>query len=466
MWLDRLRKGIWPKSLVFWVVAFYMACFIIRPWEKIFPELADLRFERIMVLLVAGTVIFTRGPFVRVTLQNVAMILLYAAVWLSGRDPYDPELTSPQVTEFLGFLISYFIIQKTVKSPYQMLFIIACYLVATAAYVFKSEWEYAFNGAAWYMMGVKRLQGDNYTFGHPNNLGITMNCSLPIALFFYRVRGTFCQTWPKLLRKAFCWMLPVYMAAAVLGVILTRSRASAMGLLVFLALLVVRKPTMSAKLKWAGSFMLICVIGFFMAPDDIRYRIQSTWDRSVEFKAGMGGANSSAEGRMEGLLAGLEIFERFPITGVGIGSFAAYRVIYVDGVELDAHNLPGEVLGELGIVGGVAFLIFFTAMCMNCWKLLKMGREFQDITGNPTYWLLGVGLADAFVLIIYGGVSCHNLQYYQWYWYATFMVCGVTYVKQELRRVKDELGVDEGLAVGDQVRDVDDVMVVDGSVHA
>ena len=47
---DLLARGIWPKSLALWMVAFYIALFIIRPWEQLLPWLAALRFERVYAI--------------------------------------------------------------------------------------------------------------------------------------------------------------------------------------------------------------------------------------------------------------------------------------------------------------------------------------------------------------------------------------------------------------------------------
>ena len=38
-------------SLSFWVAACYMVLFIIRPWERLIPELGDWKFERIFVAI-------------------------------------------------------------------------------------------------------------------------------------------------------------------------------------------------------------------------------------------------------------------------------------------------------------------------------------------------------------------------------------------------------------------------------
>ena len=55
-WVDRLRSGIWPKPFVFWAVVFYIGLFIIRPWERLFPELGELRFERLSVLAIMAII--------------------------------------------------------------------------------------------------------------------------------------------------------------------------------------------------------------------------------------------------------------------------------------------------------------------------------------------------------------------------------------------------------------------------
>ncbi len=41
-WDDDLRNGIWPRSANVWIVAFWIALLIIRPWETLMPSLAQL----------------------------------------------------------------------------------------------------------------------------------------------------------------------------------------------------------------------------------------------------------------------------------------------------------------------------------------------------------------------------------------------------------------------------------------
>ena len=432
LWVDRLRRGIWPRPFVFWAVVVYIGLFIIRPWEVLFPELGEMRFERISVIAIAVIVLLRRGFMVRFSAQNLTMLLLFVSIYASGVFAFDPELSAPEVTEFFGFTLIFFLIQKAVRSPYQLLFIIASYLTITTAYVFKSVWEYAFNNGAQYDMGVYRLGGIDFTYGHPNTIGTTMLCSLPFALYFYRIREQFCRTWPPRMQRIFALTVQAHVMLCVLGIMLTRSRSTAVGLVVFAAILAFRQRGFMRKLKWAIFAAVIFLVGFMVAPSDIQNRIRTLWDPTVETKENMKGATASADGRWEGFLAGVAIFERFPVTGVGIGNFADYRADYVDGVRLNAHNLPGELLGELGLFGTFAFSAFFLVHFATLKKLQKLGKEYESLMGDPLYWLLGIAYYDGMLLLLFTGLAGHTLQQYQWYFYSSFAITALYFVRQEV----------------------------------
>lgn len=429
-WVDRLLRGMWPKPLVFWAVVFYIGLFIIRPWEKLIPELGEMRFERMSVLAIMAIVLLRRGIMVRFSTQNIAMLLLFASVYVSGKLAFDPSLSEQEVTEYFGFMLIFFLIQKAVRSPYQAFFIIASYLMLTTLYVGKSIWEYAFHGAAQHMMGVSRLGGIDYTYGHPNTLGTTMLCSLPFALCFYKISSQFCQTWPRQMRKLFRWVVILHVPMCILGVLLTRSRSTAVGLVFYAAILVFRQKGWVRKLRWSLVAIVVFLIGFMLAPPDIQNRIRTLWKPNIESQTGQMGAQKAAAGRYEGLIAGVAIFQRFPATGVGIGNFADYRETYVDGEALNAHNLPGELLGELGIFGTAAFSLYFLAHYLALRKLQRLGKEYQRLTGNDMYYWLGVGLFDAMLLLMFSGLSGHTLQQYQWYFYPSFAITALYFLKQ------------------------------------
>jgi len=79
---------------------------------------------------------------------------------------------------------------------------------------------------------------------------------------------------------------------------------------------------------------LILATAWVVLPDEQRNRIRTIWDASINESA-----TGSAEGRMAGFKAGIAMFLRYPILGVGPGCFIEYRVEHLDGVNLVSHKL-------------------------------------------------------------------------------------------------------------------------------
>src|SRR5690606_2086660 len=159
---DRLVQGLWPASLAIWMAALYIGLHIIRPWERLFPWLGPLHAERafaIAMILVAG---LTRGFRLRARWQTFGVLALALAVVLSALRAWKPEFswTGNDSVYVLGAMcVFYFILISVIRTPYELFFLLACYVVATALYVGKSQWEYWLHGAGRDSMGVIRLQG-------------------------------------------------------------------------------------------------------------------------------------------------------------------------------------------------------------------------------------------------------------------------------------------------------------------
>ena len=81
---------------------------------------------------------------------------------------------------------------------------------------------------------------------------------------------------------------------------------------------------------------------WIVAPQQQKDRLRTLWDPT----SGPSNAHASADGRWEGFVAAMHMFEREPLFGIGVGNFVDYRVSFLDGVPKVAHNLPGEILGE------------------------------------------------------------------------------------------------------------------------
>ncbi len=179
------------------------------------------------------------------------------------------------------------------------------------------------------------------------------------------------------------------------------------------------------------------LIAFVAMPTDMRDRLQTVWDPEAESRFDQGGATTSAWGRWYGFVAGVEIFQRHPVTGVGIGNFKDYRGAMIDGEVMSAHNLPGELMAEIGAIGVVAFLFFLYALNQNCGYLRRFGRR---VGAGQALALgrMGEACQIALLLLLFGGLSDHNLQRYQWMWVAAFAVASVRFARKGVAEASEE----------------------------
>ena len=131
---------------------------------------------------------------------------------------------------------------------------------------------------------------------------------------------------------------------------------------IFVGILAFRSNSWRKKILAALGGVVFLALLWFTMSDEARNRLRTVWDPD----AGPANATTSAHGRVEGLHAGLAMAQKYPLAGVGMGNFIPYRVAHLDGVGLLAHNLPGQVLGEAGLVGFAAFFLLVFVMCWNC----------------------------------------------------------------------------------------------------
>ena len=126
------------------------------------------------------------------------------------------------------------------------------------------------------------------------------------------------------------------------------------------------------------------------------------------------------------------MFERFSVTGVGIGNFISYRVAHVDGVALDAHNLVGQVLGETGAIGGITFLLMMSTILANCRRLRILSEDRSDV---KLFTLSGSGVAlrNSLFLLVFEGLFGHNLLRFNWLWLAAFSSLAVHYARHHVK---------------------------------
>ncbi len=413
---DDLKRGIWPRSVSFWMVAVYVALFIIRPWEQMFPWLGSIYFEKIYAILMIVVVFLSGGKQVKYNLQTLSVLFFLFAITVSAFFALKISLAWDPLYAYLTLVIFYFVLYITIKTPYELVFMVLCYIATMAVYLAKSQWEFFIHGQHRYDMGVIRLIGIEETFGGPNSLAMSIVVSLPMFFFLWSIRKELSNGWPKFWKKWVPRLLIFYFLLAISSIVLTNSRSGMLSFVFFVILVTFRGKGFGKKFLYLIVGIVFLALIWFVLPEEQKGRFATIWDPST----GPESAEVSAEGRVEGYKAGIKMFERFPISGVGIGNFISYRESYVDGVSLNAHNLAGQLLGETGIIGAGAFIFMVFIIAVNCYRVIWQGK--RNVSDSNIVLFSGIGFAcrDALILLAFEGTFGHNLLRYNWLWLAAF----------------------------------------------
>jgi O-antigen ligase len=397
------------------MVGFYIALFVIRPWEKLVPQLGELRIERVYAIAMIAVVTF-EGWRIRWSRQTAAVAAFFAAIALSSVLAMQTELAFDPFYKYATLVVFYFVLLSVVRSTYALLFVVTCYQIAMGVYLFKALWEFFINGAHHYTMGVVRLIGIEYTFGGPNDLATSIVVSLPMLLLLFTVRNEFTATWPKWIRMLTIPACLGYLAMAIVAIQLTKSRAGMVAFVVFVGLVALRAQSWKVRLRLALGGLVFLALIWVVLPADTKERLETIWNP----KAGPASAHQSAEGRVQGFEAGMKMFDRFPYFGVGPGNFVPYRVRYLDGVPSEAHNLVGQILGETGLISAITFIGLIAVALLNAGKTIRLANRWPH---DPTIQVLGrVARAsrEVILLLLFDGIFGHNLFRFSWLWMAAF----------------------------------------------
>jgi O-antigen ligase len=424
---EGLRGGIWPTSPAIWAAAIYMALFLIRPWETLFPWLAAIPFERFYVVGMIAVVASTRGVRLPVDFQTRAVLLFLTSLVLSAIFAFSPTLAwnaSDGLYVYITLVVFYFILVSVVRTPYELVFLIVCYLAIMGIYLGKCQWEFWIHGAGQRSMGVMRLRGISEMFGHPNALAASTAFSLPIWYSLYRTRDNVSSTWSQFWRIWYRRALLTYPVLAAWSVVLTNSRGGMLAMMFFGAIVVFRGESMRRKLQYSAAILMIVSIAWAKMDAESKDRFRSIWDPTASTES----ARNSADGRTAGLRAGIAMFYASPITGSGIGNFTEYRRRFVDGGYLEPHNLAGQALGETGLLGSGCFLLMILATIVSCRRTRFIARHYPCVSLDVLSEIAS-GLRDAVIVSLFCGLFSHNLYWFVWLWIGAFSTLSAQFAR-------------------------------------
>ena len=383
-----------------------------RPWEIMLPQLAAYNPEKLLALGMIIACLLDGRLSLRLNVQTLSVVTFLMALYLSCINAYSTSLAYPELYKYLTLFAFHLVLLAAIRSPRELAFVLACYMIAMFLYVGKSEWEFYWHGRHSFKQGVVRMTGLDLTFGNANAFAASVILSLPIWQLLLAYRKTLVRNWPPLTQRAATVFLWAYLGMAVIAVFESKSRTGMVALIVAFSLMLIRSTSAKKRLLTVACMAaLLLFAGLRMGARD--------WERLetlIDPTAGPAVARASAEGRIQGFKVGWAMFRDHPIFGVGLGNFIPVRIAQYDGVALNPHNLPGQLLGETGLCGVVSFLLLLFVMLAGIRGIRRTAREGPATSSSMFLSHTATACQDVILLLCVCGLSGHNLIRFQWYW--------------------------------------------------
>jgi O-antigen ligase len=391
-----------------YLLGFYMWLFVHRPFE-VYPLLGELQIERAYMLCLMLCWAIYPGkvwPSNRLHLAVLVFFLGVILTWVAS-----PYMQAPGVADAVEHCakvaVFYVLVVTTMRDEKNLRTLVLLFIACVGVYMAHSMWE-CLHGRYIWRMGIRRMIGVDQTYSDPNAFASTLVVTLPLTLPFWLTPSS------KLLRLT----LVGYTLAVCGCVLLTGSRAGLVGL-GGMGILGIFYTGHGKKLL--AAIIVAAPLAFMALPEELQNRFITLVDPSV----GPRNAEESAEGRVIGLAKGYLAFEQSPIVGWGPSSFAISTKR-----GGGAHNVYGQILSEMGLVGVGAMLFMLFAFWRNCAEASRYARESPgQKRGFASLTVRGVGLSVLLLLLL--GWSGHNLYRYNWQWFAAFQVVAISCLRAQ-----------------------------------
>jgi O-antigen ligase len=309
----------------------------------------------------------------------------------------------------LPALFCFALIVALVRARREFLLVVIVFCLAHGAFLARSFQEF-FNGRHLYTMGVVRMVGAGLSNADPNSFAATIVFALPLVLWV----GLHARS--RLLQAASA----AYFLLTGWAVLLTRSRSGVILLGLTVLWLLAALPGRKAK-AWGTAIVVALVLA------GATQLSESALNR---YKGMLTGGSTESEresthGRIEGYQVAWRIFKEQPITGVGPGNWASYRMRHVDGLTMMPHNLAGLLLATLGLLGTVTFTGYVLATFLRGRRERRARKGLVDPWDRAVRSFAGAMLFTLLLLLI-SGIAAHNLGRWAWSWAPGLLLAAVT----------------------------------------
>ena len=381
-------KGL---SKPFLAVLAFVLLYELQPGE-LFPSLNVLHLERIMILLVL-TVFMVKGIKFRYPPITQRLLWFYGAMIFSSLFAFWRVNSFLFDLKFLEIVLYHLFLVAVLTSEDRVKKYIFVYTALVAWISLSSLYDYL-HGDLVYTMHIDRAFGLTSAGGDPDTMAQTIVLAMPLSMLFL-ARGT--SKWLKLYAIG---TLGLYL----LTVIDTGSRTQILAFVVFVMLVLFRKPK---NLKYLPLVLVAMLFLWTAIPQQYKARYETIKTRDQD---------GSYTNRLLSWQGGVKMFLHNPITGIGPQNYTdANGLKYWPRTPrhwLNAHSLYFKLLGELGLVGIFTFAPFMISVMRMNWRL---SHEYRDRFLDPVVKGFPAACNQCYILLLFSGYASHNLYRVNWY---------------------------------------------------
>jgi hypothetical protein len=386
------------KNPVYGVIAYFVI--LNAKLGEMYPVLGAIRFELLAAVYVLLR-IFISGKGLKNVLPasnpiNKAFLVLFLVGMISVVFSIDPAVSWSEGGYFLLKLgVFYLMIVSTLRTSADLTKILWAFILVTAWIAYEPVANYISGVVNEQMYGAVAYGRFGAASGHVA-LANTLNQAIPVILFFALTS-----------RKRFIRITSLMiLALLVFGVYASKSRGGFLGLFIIaMGIVYFSRYRMRAGLI-AGAFMFFFLT---LAASDYLSHMSS-------IQEGIHASRTSSD-RYLGLVNGISMMIKRPVLGVGIGCYAEARSRYFH-YYFYAHNLYGELFGELGM----ASIAWFYFIYLVFRRTIAIKRNLDSFNARDRFY---INILNAVQLGLFLRLFVGNFTHgsFIWFW---FMMAALT----------------------------------------
>jgi putative inorganic carbon (hco3(-)) transporter len=349
-----LKADLRSDGWAFPLICMYLI-FEYNKLQAVWPILDFLPWTQTLLIAAIVAAFFDRASRPPAPAAIAAMASLAIVALLSSAFAFDPHTAFENWFLWGGWVVIVLTISSIVTTRQRVIIFCFIYFVANLKMAQHGFRAWAGRGFAFADWGVTGSPG---WFENSGEFGMQMAMVAPLLIAQLRIVHRRLSRPLKLLT----WLFLV----AILGSILASSSRGAIFAIVIVGLWAFVSAR-GKRLRFAFILAAVVTVALLALPEEFKHRFDT-----------MGSDNTSTS-RLTYWKAGMEIFKKHPITGIGFQNWTQYvsehrRDLIVTGHVEVIHNTPLEVATELGSLG----FIVFASVVVLIWRTNSRSQRLSN----------------------------------------------------------------------------------------